>query len=161
MVCAAVYGAPMGGLSLTRYQNLEIPVIDAAVRVFGEENNRPSPLEDAATDQRHLLIVLDAQAQPMGIPLDVPPSLRRAPRSAFAPVPAAYLAAGNIRCVNALIHIAEDEPPLFMLDLGRLLGRFSVGEASPTLAGAEGMALPLAQGSDEGETLQMPQLGEV
>jgi chemotaxis signal transduction protein len=158
-----VYGAPMGGLSLTRYQNLEIPVIDAAVRVFGvadvkplasqkdeasPRSNHPSPPEDAA-DQRHLLIVLDAQAQPMGIPLDAPPSLRRAPRSAFAPVPAAYLATGNIRCVNALIHLAEDEPPLFLLDLGQLLER--------SLSGVEGMAVPLAGSSAEIKAL--PQLG--
>jgi chemotaxis signal transduction protein len=100
-----VYGAPIGGLSLTRYQNLEIPVIDATFRLFGESDRA----NETPHDQRHLLIVLDARSEPMGIPLDAPPTLRRAPRSAFAPIPAAYLATGNIRCVSALVHVAEDE----------------------------------------------------
>jgi chemotaxis signal transduction protein len=126
-----VYGAPIGGLSLTRYQNLEIPVIDAAFRLFGAREAIETQLPD---DQRHLLIVLDSQSQPMGIPLDTPPALRRVPRSAFAPIPAAYLATGNIRCVSALVHVAEDEPPLFLLDLGQLLqGRALAGGAATPL----------------------------
>jgi chemotaxis signal transduction protein len=119
-----VYGAPQGGVSLTRYQDQEIPVIDVEYRVFGGVEDRP-----VFNIQRHLMIVQDAQGAPVGIPFEAQPTLRRVAKSAFAPVPAVYLAEGNIQCVSALIQVAEDEPPLFLLDLDQLLQRVSLAPA--------------------------------
>jgi chemotaxis signal transduction protein len=130
-----VYGAPQGGISLTRYQNGEIPVIDIERRIFGNainlsstpalleashssEQNFPQPVLE---NQRHLMIVGDVQASLIGIPMDSPPMLRRVPKSAFSPVPAIYLIEGTIQCVSALITVSENEPPFFLLNLDQLL----------------------------------------
>ena len=79
----------------------------------------------------YLLILQTVSETPIGITLSAPPSLRRVPISAFKPLPPAYLAAGSIRCVSALIaigtldEIAEkglpQEIPLFLLNLDLLL----------------------------------------
>jgi chemotaxis signal transduction protein len=127
-----LYGASAGGISLTRYQDQEIPVIDAERRIFGhgvDWSSSPmlpggmavarSPLED----QRHLMIVADQDGLFTGIPFDSPPMLRRVTKSAFSPIPAVYLAEGSIHCVSALITVAEGEPPFFLLNLEQLLQR--------------------------------------
>ncbi|NJR39119.1 MAG: chemotaxis protein CheW [Leptolyngbyaceae cyanobacterium CSU_1_4] len=130
-----VYGAPQGGISLTHYQNHEIPVIDIEQRVFGKAVNLslPSALTEGSNsseqnfplpvleNQRHLIIVEDAQGSLVGIPMNSPPTLRRVPKSAFSPVPAIYLAEGNIQCVSALITVSESEPPFFLLNLDQVL----------------------------------------
>ncbi len=130
-----VYGASQGGISLTRYQDREIPVIDIDRRVFSNAVNlslmpalpnsidasAQKPLLPIAENQRHLMIVEDIQGASIGIPLDSPPMLRRVPKSAFSPVPAIYLAEGNIQCVSALITVSENEPPFFLLNLDQLL----------------------------------------
>jgi len=129
-----VYGAPQGGISLTRYQDREIPVIDIERRVFGNAVNLSlmpalpgggdSPVQTSPPpvpeNQRHLIIVEDIQGALIGVPIDSPPMLRRVPKSAFAPVPAIYLAEGSIQCVSALITISENEPPFFLLNLDQL-----------------------------------------
>ena len=69
----------------------------------------------------YLLIVQNQNGEPIGIPLNSQPLLRRVPLSAFRPLPAAYLAEGAIRCVSALVVPAETEPPLFLLNLDQLL----------------------------------------
>jgi chemotaxis signal transduction protein len=124
-----VYGASEGGISLTRYLDQELPVIDVERRIFGHGVDLSSqPLlpgdasRSAPEEQRHLMIV-EYQEGLIGIPLDSPPTLRRAPKSAFSPIPAVYLAEGHIRCVSALITISENEPPFFLLNLDQLLQR--------------------------------------
>jgi chemotaxis signal transduction protein len=127
-----LYGASQGGISLTRYQEQELPVIDVERRVFGCAVALPtlagaiaphsqfhSPA--VAADQRHLMIVEDMNGSPIGIPFDSPPLLRRVPKSAFAPIPTLYLAQGNIQCVSALITVSESEPPYFLLNLEQVL----------------------------------------
>ena len=75
----------------------------------------------------YLLILQTGSEPPIGITLSEPPSLRRIPLAAFKPLPPAYLAAGSIRCVSALIAIdtpvetEETEPPLFLLNVDLLL----------------------------------------
>jgi hypothetical protein len=69
------------------------------------------------------MVVEDREGALVGIPLDSPPMLRRAPKSAFAPIPAAYLAHGTIQCVSALITVSESEPPFFLLNLDLVLQR--------------------------------------
>ena len=72
-------------------------------------------------NQRHLMIVEDIQGSLIGVPMDSPPTLRRVPKSAFSPIPAIYLAEGNIQCVSALITVSENEPPFFLLNLDQVL----------------------------------------
>ncbi|NJR61659.1 MAG: hypothetical protein HC769_24185 [Cyanobacteria bacterium CRU_2_1] len=68
-----------------------------------------------------MLIVQNPQGELIGIPLDSAPSLRRVPRSAFAPLPPTYLTEGGVRCVSALIVLNPKEAPLFLLNLDQLL----------------------------------------
>ena len=140
-----VYGASQGGISLTRYQDREIPVIDIDRRVFGQAVNlsltpalpasinasAPENPLSIAENQRHLMIVEDIQGAAIGIPLDSLPMLRRVPKSAFSPVPAIYLAEGNIQCVSALIMVSENEPPFFLLNLDQLLQPGAIASRSP------------------------------
>lgn len=130
-----VYGAPQGGISLTRYQGCEIPVIDIERRIFGDmvnlsvmqtlsgvgdrpEESFPQPVLE---NQRHLMIIEDTQGSLVGVPMDSLPTLRRVPKSAFSPIPAIYLAEGSIRCISALVTVSESEPPFFLLNLDQVL----------------------------------------
>lgn len=141
----AIYGAhESGGIGLTRYNNQDVLVIDAARRIFGESSSQPllpatsnepqtqsqaksqspssaeqpSPPENYAL--RHLLIIQVSPTELIGIPLDTPPNLRRVPDSAFAPIPAAYLTQSKMRCVSALVISAENESPTFLLNPNQL-----------------------------------------
>ncbi|HEY9619494.1 MAG TPA: chemotaxis protein CheW [Crinalium sp.] len=155
-----VYGMPQGlGMSLTRYENREIPVIDIKRRVFVEtsETRALPPASDAIApnelepyipvsipsdaDQadlmkqdspRYLLIVQDPQNDLLGIPIESQPSLKRVPESAFAQPPASYLAKGNVRCVSALVALDANQPSLFLLDLQQLI------QDVPMLSGYQG-----------------------
>ncbi|MBI4785113.1 MAG: chemotaxis protein CheW [Oscillatoriophycideae cyanobacterium NC_groundwater_1537_Pr4_S-0.65um_50_18] len=129
-----VYGAPDGqGLRFTHYQDRQILVIDAKERIFGRREAikliapqqtaelQPSPNADLPVfPPAYLLIVQDLQGESVGIPLDSQPTLRRVPLSAFKPLPTAYLVAGNIRCISALV-VIKAESPLFLLNLEQLL----------------------------------------
>jgi chemotaxis signal transduction protein len=142
-----VYGVSHGqGISLTRYENQEIPVIDIQRRIFGSvsvllESPESSihskevepyipvsvPLEDEDTPQsqspkqHYLLIIQTSQGELTGIPLESQPSLRRVPESAFAPPPASYLANGTIRCVSALVTLDNNHPSLFLLNPAQIM----------------------------------------
>lgn len=140
-----VYGASQSGISLTRYQDREIPVIDIERRVFGSSVNLslPSALPKAidasvplsppsvTENQRHLMIVEDIQGASVGIPLDSLPMLRRVPKSAFSPVPAIYLTEGYIQCVSAVITVSETEPPFFLLNLDQVLQQGAIASSHP------------------------------
>ncbi|NJR64546.1 MAG: hypothetical protein HC772_03205 [Leptolyngbyaceae cyanobacterium CRU_2_3] len=69
----------------------------------------------------YLLVVRDAQGEPIGIPLESQPTLRNALISAFKPLPAAYLAEGKIRCISALVVPTGSAPALLLLNLDQLL----------------------------------------
>lgn len=161
----AVYGThESGGVGLTRYNNQDVLVIDAARRIFGELSSQPlllnanpnelqnqsqnqswnqsqlqsqvEPQNESKTESqstssaqlnpsgnyasRHLLIIQASPNELIGIPLDAPPNLRRVPDSAFAPIPAAYLAQSKMRCVSALVISAENESPIFLLNPNQL-----------------------------------------
>ncbi len=80
----------------------------------------PDNLNFRVKSLAYLLIIQDSLRDFIGIPLYSQPSLRRVPLSAFKPLPLAYLADGNIRCVSALV-VIQEEPPLFLLNLDQLL----------------------------------------
>lgn len=118
-----LYGAGSQSLAgLILYQNREIPVINIEQRIFGWST--PS-LQERPPEQRqglpYLLIVANLQGEPVGLPLESPPSLRRIRESAFSPLSATYLAEGNFRCVSALIIPSQTEPPLFLINLNQLM----------------------------------------
>lgn len=127
------FGAPSeGGVSLTLYQERELLVIDIEHRIFKEawsQKALPASTSDVrtltepynATAQRYLLLVEGSSGKMAGLPIDSPPSLQRVPESAFTPLSASYISQGNIRCVSALIVLNNDEPPLFLLNLERLV----------------------------------------
>jgi chemotaxis signal transduction protein len=141
-----VYGVPHGqGLSLTRYENREIPVIDIESRVFVNwselqaasmsstasefEPYIPMPVEPEEDThqaspppaQRYLLITQTSQSDWVGIPLATQPALRRVPESAFTPPPASYLTNGNVRYVSALVMLDDKHPSLFLLNLHQVV----------------------------------------
>ena len=127
-----IYGAPQGtGVSLTLYQDQELIVIDAELRIFREAPSfcaSSSALTQSSTfpmndTQKgcYLLIVQSSQVKQVGLPIEEPPSLLRVPESAFAPLTKDYLSEGNIRCVSALIKLNNDEAPLFLLNPDQLV----------------------------------------
>lgn len=132
-----VYGNPEGGVGLTHYQDRDVIVIDVQHRIFGEpvlaqlpaavENSAAAKTPVTAEAVSHLLLLQSTQGELIGIPLYTFPCLRRVPESAFAAIPPLYLAEGKIRCVSALITVAADEPPMFLLNLSQLI------ESKPTL----------------------------
>jgi chemotaxis signal transduction protein len=119
-----VYGVTPNGVGLTRYGDREIPAIDLEPRVFAAGSEMAGEISPG--ESRHLLVVEDAQGELLGIVLEAPPMLRRVPKSAFAPVPAVYLAEGQIRCISAIIAAGENEPPIFLLNLDQALERRSL-----------------------------------
>jgi purine-binding chemotaxis protein CheW len=114
-----VYGDPQGtGISLTRYQNQEVMVLDVGVRIFADAALTPSL-------GKNFLVILAAIGQDsFGIPVESPPSLRRVEESSFTPLPDSYLWRGNIHCLSSnLVHI-PDHPAVFLLDINQLLAIF-------------------------------------
>jgi chemotaxis signal transduction protein len=122
------------GISLTRFQDRDVLVIDIQRRIFASSPVQPLlpdkldsvphlPFQSQSFSPtlKHLLLMQTPQNELMGIPLDTPPTLRRVPDSAFAPVPAAYLKQGSIRCVSALVIPSKDEPPIFLLNPNQLI----------------------------------------
>lgn len=121
------------GISLTRYQDRDVLVIDIQRRIFfsspeqylvsGELDSVSSSRSSSLTsfNQQHLLLMQTSHGELMGIPLEAPPSLRRVPDSAFAPVPTEYLKQGNIRCISALVVPSKDESPIFLLNPNQLI----------------------------------------
>jgi purine-binding chemotaxis protein CheW len=144
-----IYGVSHdGGVGLTRHENQEVSVIDVEQRIFGKSScwylppnptisnhsgfppdiqsppSSQTPYElhpQEVTQQRYLLIVKNTQEKLIGIPLKSQPTLHRVPKSVFAPVPPAYLAEGKIRCISALVVLADDQPPVFLLNLDQLV----------------------------------------
>ncbi len=118
-----LYGInPNTGVSLTRYQDRDIPVLELERRIFAAPATRPRlpPNSISATPgQRYLLLL--AAAEPIGLALDTPPHLYRVDETAFAPLPSTYLTEGSLRCVSALVSPDTDRPSLFLLNLGQLL----------------------------------------
>ncbi|XGW00237.1 MAG: hypothetical protein ACAF41_15030 [Leptolyngbya sp. BL-A-14] len=153
-----LYGGGAGSdVSLTLYQDREIPVVDIQQRIFG---TKPTPLLPGQAASEHpsrsanpsspvpktsntpllpdrflLLIQSDTNAT-IGFPIDAQPMLRRVNEAAFVPLSETYLTGGQVRCVTCLVVPAPDQPPIFLLNLDQLL------QAQPTLLESEKRALP-------------------
>ncbi|MDV3000491.1 MAG: hypothetical protein N5P05_002097 [Chroococcopsis gigantea SAG 12.99] len=80
-----IYGDPRHtGVSLTRYQEREILVVDVQYRIFSRSPRR-TILE--TSPDRFLLIIPRSDGEWLGLPIDQPPIIRRVPHSAFLPLP--------------------------------------------------------------------------
>lgn len=114
-----IYGDPEGrGVSLTIYQGCELLVVDVGRQIFGAPPSQDLAAENPPTPQQpYLLIVQSSDLEVFGLPIDSQPTIRRVPESSFTPIPATYVAQGNIQCVSSMvIPAAEKSPPLFLLD---------------------------------------------
>ncbi len=122
-----LYGAgsdSTAGLAL--YQNQKISVIDVEQRIYRRSSQKMLSSSGSPSSQttalysRFLVVVLNPQGEPVGLPLDSPPTLQRITESAFAPLPATYLLEGNLCCVAAVATPSSDAPPIFVLNLNQL-----------------------------------------
>ncbi|KAI9131079.1 chemotaxis protein CheW [Acaryochloris sp. CCMEE 5410] len=114
------------GIGLTLHQGQEITVVDVGHRIFNEAAlssaakalEAPSPLEadNAQVSQRCLVIVKTGEEGVVGVPIDSQPTIRRAGKSQFAPLPSSYLSRGNIHCVSSMIVDDGGVEPLFLID---------------------------------------------
>jgi purine-binding chemotaxis protein CheW len=69
-----VYGDPQGtGISLTKYQDRELLVIDVSQRIFAEAPSANTNLNEV-TQVRFLAIVQGDTGELVGLPIDSPPS---------------------------------------------------------------------------------------
>jgi chemotaxis signal transduction protein len=119
-----VYGiAEQGAISLTRYENQDVPVIQVDALIFNPPTTTALPVkpEEEANQQRYLLVVHVAEDELVGIPLEAQPKLCRVSETAFAPLPPRYTSAVTLHYVSALVTLADDQPPLFLLNLQQLL----------------------------------------
>lgn len=112
------------GIGLTLHQGQEITVVDVGHRIFNEAASAsealeaPSALEtdDVKASQRCLVLVKTEEGGVVGMPIDSQPTIRRAGKSQFAPLPSSYLSRGNIHCVSSMIVDDGGVEPLFLLD---------------------------------------------
>ena len=125
-----IYGDPHDtGISITTYEGEEILVIDVAKRIFSDRVSLTrSETIDTVTDnfldsaqQRYLLILQGNEQRRIGLPIDSQPIMYRVEKTAFKPLPEAYLERGNIQCITSEIIELPDTPPLFVLDAQKLL----------------------------------------
>jgi chemotaxis signal transduction protein len=121
----STYGTnPRTGVSLTRYQDRDIPVLDIEQQVFtmpAQTTLLPSSSTSTEPIQRYLLLIEPSPGDPIGILLNAPPHLHRVDETAFAPLPSVYQTGGSLRFVSALVSPAKDRPSMFLLNLSQLL----------------------------------------
>ncbi len=111
------------------YQGQELLVLDAEHQIFHTPpserlltaSSRKKPDCRESDRQDCLLILQTDQKDLIALPLASQPFLLRVSETAFAPVPPAYLAATNVRCASALVIPDPNDPPIFLLDLNRLV----------------------------------------
>jgi chemotaxis signal transduction protein len=118
------------GFGLTLIDDQRVPTLDlerhiyrdvpqAALPAAGFQPNLPLP---ELADPRHIVLVRPPQAaEVLGLVVSQAPVLRRVPQSAFGPVPETFLTLSQMRCVNAVISMAGQEAPIFLLDLDQVL----------------------------------------
>lgn len=127
-----IYGeAPHLGIGLALIQGQKIPTLDLRTLIY--QGVAPPPLlppaDPSETDpappkllpERHILMAELPQMGSVGLLIDGQPVLRRAPESAFAAISPVYLIMNNIECVDTVVSLTPEEPPIFMLRLEKLL----------------------------------------
>lgn len=132
-VIPTVTDGPTGGLGLAQLHHENVPVIDVANRVYqavpllpGQHNPAPGPpalgqTESPGQPLQSILVVDSAQFGLLGLRIDGVPSLKRARKSAFSPIPPAYLIVNRLQGINTLVIPDQAEPPLFLLEVDTLV----------------------------------------
>lgn len=129
-----VYGDPnQSGISLTRYQDQEILVLDVGHLIFSEPGDvqekweqkviMPSLITNHQTSQRFLAILKLESEDLLGLPIDSPPEVRRIAQSTISEIPSTYIDRGQIRCVSRMMIETDHHPPIFLLEETQLLNR--------------------------------------
>lgn len=114
------------GIGLTFHQGQEITVVDVGHRIFNEATSSssedaskassPSETDASRASQRCLVLIKTGEGSVVGMPIDSQPTIRRAGKSQFAPLPSSYLDRGNIHCVSSMIVDDGGVEPLFLID---------------------------------------------
>lgn len=111
------------------YQGRELLVLNPEHQIFHTPpsqrlltaSSEKSP-DSRGGDRLDCLLILQTDQQDLiALPLASQPFLLRVAETAFAPVPPAYLAKSNVRCASALVIPNPGDPPIFLLDLNRLV----------------------------------------
>ncbi|MGF1513643.1 MAG: chemotaxis protein CheW [Elainellaceae cyanobacterium] len=106
---------------LASYLDRQISVINLSQRLFTTalpllpQSDAVSPLASLC----YLLVIQSPTHEFIGLLVETQPSLIRVPTSAFAPVPATYLHAGQIRCIGAIISFQN--APMFLINISEIL----------------------------------------
>jgi chemotaxis signal transduction protein len=116
---------PARKLGMTQLYHDPVPLFDVAERVFQTAPPRLSPTDaDALTtaNRTNSILVVDApRAGLLGLLVDGLPSIKRARKSAFSPVPKTYLSMHRLQGISTLVTPNSDQEPLFLLDLDALI----------------------------------------
>lgn len=123
MPLGPIYGDPQHtGISVTRYDDQELTVVDVGHRIFSDPGALPAEVLDDATPatQSCLVVLQTRQGERIGLPIDSQPEVRRVPETQIVPLPETYRQHGNIHCISTLSVQAADQPPLFILDPDQL-----------------------------------------
>ncbi|ELR96851.1 chemotaxis protein CheW [Gloeocapsa sp. PCC 73106] len=110
----AIYGRyQRSNLGITRYQEREIVVINIEFCLG---------FKTTLTKSSYLyLLVIQLANDLVGIPLTEPPIVYRVPEVNLVDLPDTYLAQNKITCLSSKIVKMPNVPPLFILDLEKLL----------------------------------------
>jgi hypothetical protein len=121
--------APFDSSTPLFYQGRELLVLNAEHQIFHTPPSQrlltaspeKKPYRMGSDRQGCLLILQTDQQDLIALPLASQPFLLQVAETAFAPVPSAYLAESNVRCASALVIPNPNDPPIFLLDLNRLV----------------------------------------
>ncbi|MBD0336998.1 MAG: chemotaxis protein CheW [Cyanobacteria bacterium Co-bin13] len=118
------------GMGMILVNGQRVPTIDLERHIYRDvpqavlpaaSHSAPLPLPELV-DPRHVVIIqLPQLAEVLGLVVSHAPVLRRVPQSAFAPVSITFLSMSQMRCVNAVISLPQQENPIFLLDLEQVL----------------------------------------
>ncbi|MBD0266724.1 chemotaxis protein CheW [Pseudanabaena sp. FACHB-2040] len=118
------------GLGLILIDGHRVPTIDLERHIYRDVPQAVLPAVGYSAklplpeliDPRHVVIIkLPQLAEVLGLVVSHAPVLRRVPQSAFAPISVAFLSMSQMRCVNAVISLPQQEDPIFLLDLEQVL----------------------------------------
>jgi len=121
------------GPGLATYLDRQISVLRLSHQLFSSDVPRLSGDSTASAptkSSRHMLVIQSPTHEFVGLLIETPPALMRVPTSAFLPVPATYLQAGQLRCLGALINRPETSP-MFLINIGELLGQVQQRRSHP------------------------------
>lgn len=119
---------PARSLGMTRLYHEHVPLLDVAERVFltppslcpGKTDTSALPAPNP-THRQSILVVDAARAGRLGLLVDGMPAIKRARKSAFTPLPHAYLSLHRLQGIRTLVTPNDSEYPYLLLEVDTLL----------------------------------------